>query len=117
MAPRASRDVWIKRVERWKDSGLTAKEFAAEIGVNPSSLNCWSWRLRAEARKSTGPKVSPAFGESEVRFLPVVASESPSQPKETPCFELVVRQVVLRVPPTFDAGALERLLRVVEAAS
>jgi hypothetical protein len=30
---RERRDVWEKRVERWRESGLTAQEYAAEIGV------------------------------------------------------------------------------------
>ncbi len=34
----AIREQWAKRVERWKDSGLTAKEFAAETGINAQSL-------------------------------------------------------------------------------
>jgi hypothetical protein len=25
-------DEWRRRIQRWKDSGLTAKEFAAEMG-------------------------------------------------------------------------------------
>jgi hypothetical protein len=43
---RASREVWAKRVERWQDSGLTAKEFAAELDVSPNSLTFWKWKLR-----------------------------------------------------------------------
>jgi hypothetical protein len=31
---RASRETWAKRVERWKDRGLTAKEYAAEVGIS-----------------------------------------------------------------------------------
>jgi DNA-binding CsgD family transcriptional regulator len=38
---RTARAEWAKRVERWKDSGLTAKEFAAELGINPRSLVFW----------------------------------------------------------------------------
>jgi hypothetical protein len=30
---REKREVWVKRVERVAESGLTANEFAAEIGV------------------------------------------------------------------------------------
>jgi hypothetical protein len=49
-----TRDLWAKRVERWKDSGLTAKEFAAEMGINPQTLAYWRWRLKAEeAEKPT----------------------------------------------------------------
>jgi hypothetical protein len=35
---RDTRTVGAKRVERLADSGLTAKEFAAEIGVNANTL-------------------------------------------------------------------------------
>lgn len=35
----------MKRVERLADSGLTAREFAAEIGVNANTLAGWRWRL------------------------------------------------------------------------
>ena len=42
---RASREIWAKRVERWKDSGLSAKEFAAELDVSPKSLMFWKWKL------------------------------------------------------------------------
>jgi hypothetical protein len=41
----AIRDQRTKRVERWKDSGLTAKEFAAETGINAQSLSRWRWHL------------------------------------------------------------------------
>ena len=37
--------MWAKRVERLADSGLTAKEFATEIGVNANTLAGWRWRL------------------------------------------------------------------------
>jgi hypothetical protein len=39
---RASRAEWAKRVERWKDSGLSAKEFAAETGVKSLALSTGS---------------------------------------------------------------------------
>ena len=35
---RLDRDEWRRRVERWKDSGLTAKEFAAETGINAGNI-------------------------------------------------------------------------------
>jgi len=28
-----TQELWAKRVERWQDSGLTAKGFAAEMGI------------------------------------------------------------------------------------
>jgi hypothetical protein len=35
---RTSRDTWAERVER-KDSGLTAKDYAAELGISARSLS------------------------------------------------------------------------------
>jgi transposase-like protein len=42
-----------KWVERWKDSGLTAKEFAAEAGLKASALYYWRSQLSAAARKDS----------------------------------------------------------------
>ena len=39
------REEWAKRGERWSDSGLTAKEFAAATGLNANTLMHWKWRL------------------------------------------------------------------------
>lgn len=47
---RASREVWLRRIERFRDSGLTAAEFAAEIGVNVNTLKNWIWRVSSEAK-------------------------------------------------------------------
>ena len=47
---RTSRAEWAKRVERWQDSGLTAKEYAAETGLNASTLSYWKRRLVSKAK-------------------------------------------------------------------
>jgi hypothetical protein len=45
---RAPRELWIRRVERWRDSGLSAKEFAEQAGVDSDRLRHWKWRLAQE---------------------------------------------------------------------
>jgi hypothetical protein len=69
---RESREVWAERVERWRTSGLTADEFAAEIGVKGNTLRHWSWLLGREERRSG---VAPAKGgrSRELAFVEVVA--------------------------------------------
>ncbi|MCY1061743.1 hypothetical protein [Nannocystis sp. SCPEA4] len=37
---------WEERVEGWGRSGMTCKEYAAKIGVNPHTLAGWRWKLR-----------------------------------------------------------------------
>jgi transposase-like protein len=43
---KTSRAEWQKRVERWQDSGFTAKEFASELNVSPHVLARWKRRLQ-----------------------------------------------------------------------
>ncbi|MEY4577585.1 MAG: Transposase [Pseudomonadota bacterium] len=42
---------WAKLVERWQDSGLTAKEFAVEHNVSPALLGRWKRDLRKNAHQ------------------------------------------------------------------
>jgi hypothetical protein len=57
--------VWIQRVERWRDSGLSAKKFNEQAGVDSDRLRHWKWRL---AKESVEPK------ESSVEAVAVAAS-------------------------------------------
>jgi hypothetical protein len=75
---RETREVWAKRVERWKDSELTAKEFASEIGVNVHSLLWWRWRLGAEAKGEFSPR--QRAGGSRSRATDKKSARRESQP-------------------------------------
>ena len=111
---RVSRDEWAKRVERWKDSGLTAKEFASELGVNPRSLVFWKWQLGKGAAKTLKGSPAPSSSRSTTT-LPLV--ELPSAPP-TSHFELeLAGGRRLTIPSAFDADALRRLISVLEEAS
>jgi transposase len=114
---RESRKVWAKRVERWRDSGLTAREFASEIGVNASRLEQWKWQLAREERQrgikgSRRPQENvPATVRTEgVEFVEVVDSGPAAV---TGALEVVLASGgTVRVPPKFDEDALRRLLAV-----
>jgi transposase len=119
---RATAEEWAKRVARWRDSGLTAKEFAAETGVNAGTLSSWAWRLRKETssgaastkdrpgsfrgRRPLGqPDAAPSFIE-----LP-----STGLVKSASMLELVVGDLRVRVPAGFDQETLGHVLRAVGA--
>src|SRR5260221_7307531 len=104
---RGNREEWAKRVERWRDSGLTTAEFAAELGVNPRTLTYWKWLLGKEARgeKRVWPKHNGG-PEAPSRSTQIAAPTSglieievaPSDMR----FELELRSGHrLRVPPGF----------------
>ena len=82
---RVGRAEWQKRIERWKDSGLSAEQFAAELGINAGKLRYWKYSFDKEV-------VVPA-----ATFELELSSERK-----------------LRIPTQFDAAALERLLAVLE---
>jgi hypothetical protein len=120
---RVAREEWAKRVERWRDSGLKCAEFAAEVGINPRTLTYWKWVLGKEAR---GEK--RAWPRRKVRKS---RAQSPASSPTTAISGLVEVRAIprdvhfeldlgagrrLRVPASFDAGELRRLLAVLEAS-
>lgn len=95
----ATRDTWVRRVQDWKWSGLTAAEYAAGEGLNAMTLRWWSSQLNRPA-----PRTPPVV---EVVGAAVARRESDSD------FEVVLADDTrVVVPAGFDAGGLRRLLGV-----
>ncbi len=123
---RVAREEWAKRVERWRDSGLSCAEFAAELGVNARTLTYWKWMLNKEARgekrvwsaRKTRVSREPRAAASEPPRAPAVVTglvEVQAAPRDGR-FELELGSGRrLRVPVCFDAADLRRLLDVLEA--
>lgn len=119
-----------KWVERWKDSGLTAKEFAAEAGLKASALYYWSSQLSAASRKdsvsrdestersaqsrcprSAKPEKRSATPSPRFVELPVAAvARAPAM------LELLLGEVRVRVPSGFDEATLTRVVRALGVA-
>ena len=82
-------------------SGLSPAGFAAREGLQVHRLYRWSRQLKEAGAEA------PAFVE-------VVAAVAPERPREGR-FEVVLRSgQVVRVPETFDAGALRKLVVALE---
>jgi hypothetical protein len=117
---RTSRETWAKRIERWKDSGLTAAEFAAEVGVNAHSLSWWKWRLGAEgrpapARRGRLPRSTPRAGEVTKPLSPSPVTFVEMATATPEALEIVLPSTIsIRVRPGFDEATLGRVLDVLE---
>ncbi len=95
---RRPRDEWAKRVQRWKQSGLTAAAFARREGLNAGTLFWWSSKL--------GRTVAAAPPVVEVVVPPKV---------ETTAFTVEMRGGArVTMPVGFDENTLRRLLRLLE---
>jgi transposase-like protein len=109
---RVGRDEWRRRIDRWKDSGLTAKEFAAELGINAGTLQVWRYKLRGDRRQRPRTKASSDTILSslvEVR-PPVIAGVDHRLEIE------VANGRRVRVGIGFDVDTLRALLAVLETA-
>ncbi len=110
---RTGRDEWWKRIERWRDSGLSAEQFAAELGINAGTLKYWKYRLGKELTRSAAAEPKPRRGNApsvssfvEVHVAPMIAPSS---------FVLELEHGRrLQILSQFDGSSLERLLSLLE---
>jgi transposase len=108
---RTSRAEWVKRVERWRESKLSAEAFAAQLGIKATRLRHWDWKLKQRrpetSQAASQPAVPPARASSFIEL-------SAALPVDRSPIEIVTpRGYVLRVPPDVDQKLLERVLEVV----
>lgn len=101
----ARAEVWRDRVVRWKQSGLTARQFAEREGIERPSALSW-WRHRLKQRGAPAAEASPPL--KLLRLEPVVLAKADAA-IELRCgrHRVVVRQ-------GFDEALLRRVLDVLE---
>jgi len=111
----ASRATWTERIEEWNASGLTAEQFAAEIGVREKTLKWW----RAELRRNPQPRAlvrRDADAASKPKRLSALSFVEMTGAVDGDRLEVVLPSSVrIRVRPGFDVATLARLLDVLEA--
>lgn len=93
-------------MERWRQSGLTTREFAEQEGLHASLLYQWRKQLKAAAEQPTPTEgLRPGF--SELRL-------STTQPQQS-AVEIVTRNGrTVRVHGEISARALQQVLAAVE---
>ena len=104
---------WSVRVEEWKRSGLSARDYAAQAGLNAGTLCYWKWRLSREARQQAAPAAPKG-----VRSKPKLVELKPVSLIDDERVEIELSNGHrLRVPARLDAQALTRLVKVVGGAT
>ena len=110
MDRQSNREKWRERVQRWKDGGLTAQQFASEMGLNYHTLLYWSSRLKRDETgtdRTTQRETTPEFievTETITREKSVLARSG---------LELLISDVLIKVPVGVDEQTLRRVLLVI----
>jgi len=98
-------------VERWKEGGLTAAEFAAEVGINPRTLTYWKWHLgKGAGRDDRPPKQAPARADFVEVVAPLVAVSAATPEAPEPIEIVLADGLRIRVPVRFDETSLRRVV-------
>src|SRR5688572_13813408 len=105
----ATAEVWRDRVARWKESGLTAKQFAEREGIaRPGALSWWRHQL-GQAKKDASlqlVRLEPVKKRRRARKTRTeVASAAPSR---APSVEIVCGAFRVIVSHDFDERVLRR---------
>ncbi|MEO0460857.1 MAG: hypothetical protein AAF219_08435, partial [Myxococcota bacterium] len=101
---RESREVWAKRVERWQDSGLTAREFSAELGINHRTLTFWKYKLKQQARGSMNSAAPAKPRKPRPEFVQALEPALTAS-----CIEVDLHDLVVRVPVQIATDRLREI--------
>jgi transposase-like protein len=103
---------WRKRLDQWRRSGLTVREFCLDHGLRQHAFYWWRRQIARRDRER-----SPSATAAAPLFVPLRVANDPSPPTAAAAPEVVMsRGRVVRVPPGFDAACLRQVLAVLEAA-
>jgi len=103
----ADESIWQQRVEDWRSSGLTARQFCAEHGLNQRTLSRWSQRLRREEPDASGIRLA------RLVRAPVVAATV--EPSASPALVIEVGGVRVTVGHGADVATVVTVLAMVGA--
>ena len=116
---KSTREQWAARVAQWRDSGRSAAEFAAELGVRADTLKWWKWKLDADTRRKSLAR-RPArpvqiIAKDKMAVAPLTFVELTTAPMVREPLEVVLPSTLrVRVPIGFDDATLTRLLDVLD---
>jgi len=106
-----SREERVAQVRAWVASGLSAAEFAPQLGAHPRTLAWWKWKLRSEgALRSPKPG-----GKPRLAFVEITPAPGPERPRAGDRLELQIADVTLRIPDDFEERTLARVLQVLRS--
>jgi len=104
---------WRELIADWERSGQTQAAFCQARGVKQGTLAWWRRQLRRASAGATSPREPVGRGKRAAGFIEMPLTAFPARP----AYEIVLSGGrIVRVPEHFEAEAVSRLVRAVEAA-
>ena len=102
----AEKPNWVRHVEGYTESGLTAKAYCEEHGINIGTFYHWSSKYKKEREKSKGG------------FVEVNSKESVDSDivQNTPAIEISAGEITVRISENCDRQLLETVFQALEAS-
>lgn len=99
MAQRKDREAyWQEKINEFKQSALTQREFCRQQGISYWSFNTWNRRLSASPAEETG-------------IVEVTSRAFAAQTAVTESFEIILSESLrIRIPETFKPETLSRII-------
>ena len=99
------REEWRSTIAEWRASGLSREEYCEPRGLNARTMAWWEGTLARGGRGGGGSRARAT------KFVEVTSAVAGIDTR----LELELGGVHVRVPASFDDGALRRVLAVLEA--
>jgi hypothetical protein len=96
------REYWRGEVQRWRNSGLTQKEYCIKEGISLERFGTWKRRFDREEQSRSGALVA----------VPAATVASALVERRQGLGLIVSGRYRVEIPDTFASGTLERVLQV-----
>ena len=108
-------EIWQELLDRWRRSGLTAKQFCQQHQLKEADLRRWSYRLKKVSSNQDFNSLSPPNIVNQ--FIPITVSEPPIASENHSSIDVVFgKNYSLRLTKHFDDEMLIKLIKVLKRA-
>jgi transposase-like protein len=98
---------WVKKVEEWKDSGLSKTEFCAREGINRGTFSTWWRRYKAQVKGEPGGSFVEITPNNEG------LSKKKEETSEYPA-EISAAGFTVRINGNADSSLIESIFKALE---
>ncbi|AZO94889.1 hypothetical protein [Halocella sp. SP3-1] len=99
------REIWIKRIQDYKASGLTAAKWCEENGVSINSLRYYTHKFNKEKKEQES---------NQTKWTAVFPAPAENKDNETKIIKVTIGQAIIEVVPGFDSNTFETLVRILK---